>query len=95
MSIQKIPMASGLVGLFRSVSGIMRDWRDDWSWGRTCAVVALVKAWKLSDVPEPNVTLVSIWLGIATGSYGFSKVTEMVCSKRTMEAVPPPGGDRG
>jgi hypothetical protein len=89
-STLKIPtwkiFTNGLIAMSKDVSSLMRNWRGDWSWGRTCAVVALVKAWMLSNSATPNVPLVALWISVATASYGTNKVTEMVCARTTVQS---------
>lgn len=64
---------SGNTGL----SSLFRDWRNQISWGRICAAVALVVAvWR--EFTGADLWHVALWLGVATGSYGISKGTEVV-----------------
>ena len=58
---------------------LFKDFRGQLSWGRICSLVALVVAVK--DHRSTDVAHLAIWLGVATGSYGLSKVTEMITSK--------------
>ena len=56
------------------------DWRDQFSWGRVCAAVALVVAvWR--EFTGADLAHVGLWLGVAIGNYGASKLTEVLCSK--------------
>lgn len=66
------------------LTSLMRDFRGQMSWGRFCSAVALAVAvvgqlWGGMDTAH-----LAIWLGVALGNYGASKITEMVCS-RTVE----------
>ena len=55
----------------------LRDWRGQISWGRICALVALVVAvWR--EFAGADLRHVALWLLVATGSYGTSKLTEVV-----------------
>lgn len=64
---------TGSIGL----SSLFRDWRNQISWGRICAAVALVVAvWR--EFTGADLWHVALWLGVATGSYGISKGTEIV-----------------
>jgi len=68
-----ISHTSGPIGL----SSLFRDWRNQISWGRICAAVALVVAvWR--EFTGADLWHVALWLGVATGSYGISKGTEVV-----------------
>ena len=58
-------------------TGAFRDWRGQVSWGRICALVALVVAVILSCKPAPDVRIVALWLAVATGNYSASKLTEI------------------
>jgi hypothetical protein len=59
------------------VGSLLRDWRGQISWGRACALVALVVAvWR--EFTGADIRHVALWLGVATSSYGTSKVTEIV-----------------
>jgi hypothetical protein len=56
---------------------LFRDWRNQISWGRVCAAVALVVAvWR--EFAGADVKHVALWLAVATGSYGTSKAAEIV-----------------
>lgn len=54
---------------------LFHDWRNQISWGRVCAAVALVMA-VLRECRGADVYHVALWLMIATGNYGLSKLTE-------------------
>ncbi len=55
---------------------LFHDFRDQFSWGRVCALVCLVVAvWReFGGATEQHVAL---WLGAAIGSYGQSKLIEV------------------
>lgn len=53
------------------------------SWGRFCSAVALVVA-VVGQFKGMDTAHLAIWLGVALGNYGASKITEMICS-RTVE----------
>ena len=59
---------------------LLRDWREQLSWGRVCALVALAVAvvgqWTGMDADH-----LKLWLGVAVGNYAASKLTEAVCSR--------------
>jgi hypothetical protein len=65
---------------------ILRDFRGQMSWGRICSLVGLIVAvyGQLQKNPM-DIAHLSVWLGVALGNYGASKVTEMICAKRTVE----------
>jgi hypothetical protein len=67
---------------------LLKDFRGQVSWGRVCALVALVMAvvgnWTHMDAEH-----LRLWLGVAMGNYGASKITEMICAKRTVETENP------
>ena len=72
---------------------LLRDWRNQVSWGRVCAVVALaVAVWRESN--GADLQHVALWLGVATGSYGLSKGTEAVALLKNVGIAVPsaPGG---
>ena len=57
---------------------ILQDWRGQLSWGRVCAAVALVVAvWR--EFNGADLAHVGLWLGVAIGNYGASKLTEVLC----------------
>lgn len=65
---------------------LFRDWRQQLSWGRVCAAVALVVAvWR--EFGGASVQHVALWLGVATGSYGTSKFTEIVALLKGFSGV--------
>lgn len=53
------------------------DSKGQFSWGRVCSAVALGVAvvGQFSGLPTMQI---AVWLGVATGNYGLSKVTEAV-----------------
>lgn len=56
---------------------LFRDFRGHVSWGRVCSLVALVVAvWR--EFTGATIQHVALWLGVATGSYGTSKGTEVI-----------------
>lgn len=70
---------------------LLLDWRNQLSWGRFCALVALVMAVKV-QLSGGSVAHVSLWLGTALGNYGLSKATEMVVAPSVVVvATPAPG----
>jgi hypothetical protein len=64
---------------------LLQDFRGQMSWGRLCSAVALGMSVKLSFAATANVPLIVVWLGVATGTYTASKITEMVTAKRVTE----------
>lgn len=58
-----------------SVEEFLRDFRGQLSWGRFCSCVALIVAvvGQIKGIQPDNLRL---WLGVAVGSYGFSKLSE-------------------
>ena len=62
------------------------DWRDQASWGRFAALIALVMAVQ-ADLRGQDLAHVSLWLGMAFSNYGTSKVAEMILA--------PKGGSNG
>ena len=67
---------------------LLRDWRNQHSWGRVCAVVALaVTVWRESN--GADLQHVALWLGVATGSYGLSKGREVVALLKNVGAAAP------
>ena len=68
---------------------LFRDWREQLSWGRVCAASALVVAvWR--EFTGADLYHVALWLGVATGSYGTSKATEIVALLKNVGVVAPP-----
>jgi hypothetical protein len=68
---------------------ILQDWRGQLSWGRVCAAVALVVAvWR--EFNGADLAHVGLWLGVALGNYGVSKLTEVRCSKSPNPGAPVP-----
>ena len=63
-----------------AMRSLLLDWREQLSWGRFCALVALGVAvagqWTGMDAEH-----LKIWLGVAVGNYLASKLTEAVCSR--------------
>ena len=72
---------------------IFHDWRNQLSWGRVCAFVALVVA-VIGQFTGIDTAHLALWLGVALGNYGASKITEMVCGRSNVEvAASPATGD--
>ena len=69
---------------------ILQDWRGQLSWGRVCAAVALVVAvWR--EFNGADLAHVGLWMGVAIGNYGASKLTEVLChSTSPTTGVPAP-----
>lgn len=66
----------------------LKDWRGQDSWGRLCALVALVVAvWREFD--GAPIQHVALWLLVATGSYSASKFTEIVALLKNLGGVAP------
>ena len=59
---------------------MLRDWRNQISWGRVCAAVALVVA-VISQFKGADIAHVGLWLSVATGNYAASKITEAITSR--------------
>lgn len=76
-----------------AIASVLNDWRGQLSWGRVCAAVALVVAvWRESK--GADLAHVGLWLGVAIGNYGASKLTEVLChspSPTTGAPVPAAG----
>jgi len=64
--------------------GFMRDFRGQPSWGRFCSIVSLAVA-VVQEYRAQSLAHIALWLGVATGSYTASKVTEMISGKSTSE----------
>ena len=58
---------------------MFRDWRNQLSWGRICAAVALIVA-VIGQFNGINIEHLKLWLAVAVGNYGASKLTEVLCS---------------
>jgi len=56
---------------------LFRDFRSQISWGRVCACVALVVS-VIREFQNAPLEHVGMWLGVASGSYGMSKGTEVI-----------------
>ena len=56
---------------------LLRDFRGQLSWGRVCALVALTVA-VMGQFNGMAIESVKVWLGVAVGNYGVSKVTEII-----------------
>jgi hypothetical protein len=67
---------------------LFHDYRDQSSWGRVCACVALGVA-VIGEFRGMDVVHLKVWLSVATGNYLVSKIAEMVGNKATAE---PAGG---
>lgn len=71
---------------------LLRDFRGQLSWGRVCAAVALGVA-VVGQFNGMTVEALKVWLSIAVGNYGVSKVTEMVSVLKVGAFAPStPGG---
>lgn len=66
---------------------LLRDFRGQVSWGRFCALVALIVA-VAGQCSGMNIEAVKVWLSVAVGNYGASKLTEIVASLKAGAAVP-------
>ena len=60
------------------MTGLFKDWREHWSWGRFCAAVALVVAIVGQFTGKMDAGQLALWLGVALGSYGASKAAEVL-----------------
>lgn len=63
------------------LSSLFMDFREQLSWGRICAAVALAVAVR-AQFTGADVAHVALWLGVAVGNYGASKLTEILCGKK-------------
>lgn len=71
------------------LSSMFCDFRNQMSWGRICAAVALVVAvWR--EFTGATIQHVALWLVAATGSYGTSKLTEIVAILKNVGVAAPP-----
>ena len=61
----------------------LRDFRGQVSWGRICSLVALAVAVVGQFRGGMDTAQLAIWLGVALGNYGASKVTEMITASKT------------
>ena len=68
---------------------MLRDFRGQLSWGRFCSLVALSVAVVGQFMGKMDTAQLAMWLGVALGNYGASKITEMVCSKKIVESSEP------
>ena len=59
------------------MTGILKDWREHWSWGRFCAAVALLVAVVGQFSGHMDAGELAIWLGLALGNYTISKAAEV------------------
>lgn len=64
------------------IQDVFKDFRGQLSWGRFCSFAALVVA-IVQEIRGAELSHCALWLGIATGSYTTSKITEMVTAKVT------------
>ena len=62
--------------------GFFRDFRGQLSWGRFCSAVSLVVA-VVQEMRAAPIAHVALFLGVATGTYTASKITEMICGRKT------------
>lgn len=70
------------------MNSLLRDWRHQLSWGRACAMVSLLMA-VAREFQGASLKHVALWLGVATGSYGTSKATEIVALLKGVGAAAP------
>lgn len=74
------------------LTSLFRDFRNQVSWGRVCAAVALLVAAR-AQFQGADVAHIALWLSVALGNYGASKLTEILSIGA---AVPfAPGAARG
>jgi len=66
---------------------LLQDFRGQVSWGRFCALVALAVA-VVGQFNGMNIEAVRVWLSVAVGNYGASKLTEIVASLKVGAAAP-------
>lgn len=59
------------------MTGMLKDWREHWSWGRFCAAVALCVAVVGQFTGKMEAGELAIWLGLALGNYMTSKAAEV------------------
>ncbi len=71
---------------------MFRDWRNQVSWGRVCAAVALVVA-VIGQFTGTDTAHLALWLGVAVGNYSASKIAEMVCGRTNSGVSAPPAPD--
>lgn len=71
------------------ITTLFQDWRNQLSWGRVCSAVSLVVA-VVGQFRGIDSTHLTIWLGVAVGSYGTSKLTE-IFTQGGVEAPTAPG----
>lgn len=73
---------------------LLRDFRGQVSWGRVCSLVSLVVA-VVGQFNGMSIEAVKVWLSVAVGNYGASKLTEIAACFKVGAAVPsaPGGGD--
>ena len=62
-------------------STLFQDFRGQLSWGRICAFVALVVA-VIGQFNGIDIERLKIWLEVAVGNYGASKLTEIASTLR-------------
>ena len=72
---------------------LFRDWRGQFSWGRFCALVALVVA-VVGQWTGMTVEATKLWLAVAVGNYGVSKLTEAVALMRKVGVAAPPAASQ-
>lgn len=56
---------------------LLRDYRNQISWGRVCAAVALIVA-IVGQFNGMDVEHLKVWIAVVGGNYGFSKIAEMI-----------------
>ena len=57
---------------------VFHDWREQLSWGRICAAVALLVAVIGQFTGRMDAGQLALWLGVALGSYSASKAAEVL-----------------
>ena len=60
---------------------LLLDFRGQLSWGRVCAMVALIMA-VIGQFKGMGLGHLQTWLAVAVGNYGLSKGTEMITGRQ-------------
>ena len=66
-----------VIWIVEHIFDLFHDFSGQLSWGRVIAAVCLCVAIK-REFSGGDLSHVSLWLGIATGNYGASKLTQVV-----------------